>query len=183
MSAKKSNSGFTILYAGQEQTELDFAPFLKYGISAERAKLRTGDYTIKGYEHHFTVERKSLNDLVNTLIHDRERFMREVIDRMSMFAFRGMVVEASEYEIMSPYNFSAANPRSVENTLETLQMPPTNVHVFCNRDRRMCAWKVAKWGQAFIHRVTHGIRSAFDSLFDEDGADLAPLPLPYKTIG
>lgn len=182
MSGAKKQNGFTILYAGNEQNELDFSPFAPYGVTAERSKLRTGDYTIKGYGLHFLVERKSLSDAVGTLTHDRQRFLREVYDRMMFAPFRGLVVEADWRDISRPYRFSAANPESITNSIFALSMPPSSIHVFCNRSRAMCAWWIVKSAQMFIHRATHGPQGVYKAFFAPDSADLAPIPAPYESI-
>ena len=80
--------------------------------------LATGDYSVRGYEGEFTVERKSLPDLVRSVTHDRERFVRE-LERMRAFEFRRLLVVAPFGRVRlgdcacGGYSFSAANPRAV----------------------------------------------------------------------
>ena len=177
---------FTILYAGNEQKELDFSPYERYGVTARRAVLRTGDYSVEGYQNHFAIERKSLSDAVGTFTHGRERFVREVYDRMIFAPFRGLVIEADWRDVSSPpggrYPFSAANPESITNTAFALMMPPTSLHVFASRSRALVAWWIVKCAQMFIHRVTNGSRGVYRSIFAPDSADLAPIPAPYESI-
>lgn len=47
-------------------------------LPAESATLYTGDYSVKGLEECFAVERKSLADLAGSLTRERDRFMREM---------------------------------------------------------------------------------------------------------
>jgi len=63
----------TIIVDSREQTPLVFAhlPFIVSGLP-------TGDYSVKGLEDDFTVERKTLSDLYGSLTSGRERFMREL---------------------------------------------------------------------------------------------------------
>ncbi len=55
----------TILRDTREQRPLDFSPFPD--VTEEVATLWPGDYTIKGFEKSFAVERKSVSDLIGTL--------------------------------------------------------------------------------------------------------------------
>lgn len=41
-------------------------------------KLDTGDYSIDGLTHRVAIERKGLQDFINSVTNDRARFMREV---------------------------------------------------------------------------------------------------------
>lgn len=181
MKAKAPHEPITIVIDSREQTPLDFAPFAAYGIVAERAKLHAGDYAVKGYESHMFIERKSLNDLVGTLTHGRERFLREVYDRGAFVPCKHLVVESSWQDISAPYSFSAANPLAIVNTLYSLMMPPTSMHVFVG-SRAMCAWYVANVAVNFVRRATHGSRGLWNAINAADAADLAPLPCPYRSI-
>ena len=40
--------------------------------------LPAGDYSLQGYETQIAIERKSLDDYVQTVIHAQERFAREL---------------------------------------------------------------------------------------------------------
>lgn len=179
---KSKQEPIVILVDTCEKTPLDFAPYAEYGVVAERAKLRSGDYSVGGYEHHVFIERKSLNDLVGTLTHGRERFMREMYDRGAYVPCKHLVVESSWNEISSPYSFApGANPLSIVNSLYSLMMPPTNTHVFVGK-RNMCAWYVVNVCLNFVRRVTHGSRGLWNAVNAADAADLAPIPCPYRSI-
>ena len=82
------NLPFTIVVDSREKK-----PYSFYGVDVVRTGLETGDYTIQGYEDTFAVERKSLDDLANTLGQNRERFKREV-DRAQAFDEFVVVIEA-----------------------------------------------------------------------------------------
>jgi DNA excision repair protein ERCC-4 len=65
----------------------------------EPATLATGDYSVKGlHETEICVERKSLEDLVQCVGRERERFEKE-LRRMRAFPARLVVVEGSWDEI------------------------------------------------------------------------------------
>lgn len=70
-------------------------------VSCETTYLRTGDYTIAGYEDRFAIERKSLEDLYATLGQDRQRFEAE-LERLNEMEFAAVVIEATLREIWRP---------------------------------------------------------------------------------
>ena len=76
----------------REQTELDFTGFR--GVESVRSGLKTGDYSVQGYEDKICFERKSIPDLVGTLIGGHERFLREM-DRMKDYEEKYILVEHS----------------------------------------------------------------------------------------
>lgn len=80
----------TIIEDSREQKGLNFEGFR--GIDTVRTGLKTGDYSIKGYESQITFERKSIQDLVGTLIGGHDRFLREM-ERMRDYDARYILVE------------------------------------------------------------------------------------------
>jgi ERCC4-type nuclease len=58
-----------------------------------RRKLEAGDYSVEGLEDTVAVERKSLADFVHTVIHDFDRFDRE-LQRLAAYEAAAIVVEA-----------------------------------------------------------------------------------------
>ena len=79
-----------IIEDSREQTPLDFMGFR--GVEVIRQGLKTGDYSISGHENEICFERKSVSDLVGTLIGGHERFLREM-ERMKTFNVRYILVE------------------------------------------------------------------------------------------
>lgn len=84
-------------------------------------KLATGDYTIQGYEPLITVERKSLNDLVKTVINDWLRFSRE-LRRMASMDYAAIVVEAPVTAVTNGAYESNAHPNSVRGKLNAIYL-------------------------------------------------------------
>lgn len=80
----------TIIEDSREQSPLDFSGFR--GVTSIRAGLKTGDYSVQGHESEICFERKSVPDLVGTLIGGHERFLREM-DRMKGFQVKYILVE------------------------------------------------------------------------------------------
>lgn len=66
------------------------------------ASLQTGDYSVKGYETDFAVERKSIPDLLRSLTHERRRFERE-LQRLVGIGSRGfcrLLIVGTKSELM-----------------------------------------------------------------------------------
>jgi len=82
-----------------------------------REALRTGDYSIDGYQEKVTVERKSIEDLVQTLTTGRERFKREH-ERMADMGVGNAVciVEGAWGDIWSNSTGSRMLPKTIHRT-------------------------------------------------------------------
>ena len=104
----------------QEGFAYDFGRFPKWFAGVERAKLRAGDYSVKGMEHCLAIERKSLADLVNSVIGDRTRFLAQCKGLASLER-KAIVIEASLAQVKSFYPESQAHPNAVVGTLIALQ--------------------------------------------------------------
>lgn len=103
----------------REQLPYSFARFsTQFEGEPVRKALSSGDYSLLTKETNIVIERKSLQDLVNTVIHNRERFKRELA-RMTQADFFAIVVEATMAEVCNPYSFSQANPNSVIGSIES----------------------------------------------------------------
>ena len=76
----------------REQLNLDFSKFKD--VESVRTKLDAGDYSVVGYERLISFERKSVNDLVGTLVGGHQRFLRE-LDRMKDYKEKYILVEHS----------------------------------------------------------------------------------------
>lgn len=87
----------TLIEDTREQTPLDFSRFEPF-VRVERGTLHSGDYSVKGHEGEFAIERKSLADLISTITQGHERFERE-LQRLESFRYAAVVVEASEIDL------------------------------------------------------------------------------------
>ncbi len=75
--------------------------------------MKTGDYTIAGLEDVVCIERKSTEDFVNSLIHNRIRFFKE-LERMKAFEHKWVIVEGSWFDIFEHQYVSKAAPNSIK---------------------------------------------------------------------
>ena len=74
--------------------------------------LPAGDYSVVGYETRFAVERKSLEDFISSVVHDRERFETE-LKKLVAYEHAWVVVEGSLEDILSGNYRSRINPNSL----------------------------------------------------------------------
>ena len=81
-------------------------------VESERRKLGVGDYSLDGFEDRVVVERKTMNDFVNSVIHHSKRFYRE-LRQLSEYELACVVVKASLEEIYDGLYVSAAHPHAV----------------------------------------------------------------------
>jgi ERCC4-type nuclease len=98
-----------VVMSDQEKRPWLFDPEL---VVVHKRYLRTGDYTLLGLEDQITLERKSLGDFVNTVIHDAIRFRKELV-RMSGFDVAAIAVEADVGMVLRHEYESDVEPASV----------------------------------------------------------------------
>lgn len=138
-------SDLTIIIDTREQHPLKFPA----RFQTVRETLKTGDYSVDGFRDRFTIERKSLSDLVNTVIHDRERFERE-LERMRSYEFRRILVTAPfERVARGPYPHSRANPKSVLASLAAFEVR-YGVPIVFAKDEKEAAERILIWIHYFV---------------------------------
>lgn len=140
---------FTIIVDTREQFPYHFTGFRadsrhKYKpliIPTKRAALKTGDYSIEGFEDRVAVERKSLSDLYSSLGGERDRFKRE-FERLNKLDHAKLVIEASWHEIINhpPLRRPSKNgrlllPKHVYRTAHWWQQEYPRVHWWASETR------------------------------------------------
>ena len=86
-----------------------------------RGTLATGDYSFRGGEELFAVERKSIADLVGCCVGDnRERFFRE-LHRLRGYRFKRLLVVGTRDEIEASTYRSDLSPKAVLATLSAIE--------------------------------------------------------------
>lgn len=87
-----------ILTDTREQNPFPFAGERYSADTVEKASLTVGDYSLAGLADRVAVERKSLDDLAQSLGRERERFERELARGAALDSFC-VVVEASYLDL------------------------------------------------------------------------------------
>lgn len=117
-------------------------PYCFDGHPVEQKALRTGDYSIIGCENLFAVERKSVNDLVSTVTHGRDRFERELA-RSNGLKRLYLIIESNLQAIVNGDYRSKANPASIIGSLLAWeQRYPALRVMYC--DNRQLAGRMVK---------------------------------------
>lgn len=86
-----------------------------------RRSLDTGDYSIESYESLITVERKSLDDLVRTVIHDWQRFSRQ-LRRMAAMDYGVIVVDSTIQAVEEKKYSGETHPNSVMGKVNAIYL-------------------------------------------------------------
>jgi len=91
-------------------------------LAAVRATLTSGDYSFRGGEELFAVERKSISDLVACCVgENRERFFRE-LHRLRGFRFKRLLIIGTREEIAGGVFRSNITPRAVLATVSAIEV-------------------------------------------------------------
>jgi ERCC4-type nuclease len=99
--------------------EQDPLPFSR--LAAERGTLATGDYSIRGAEELFAIERKTIADLLACCVgENRERFFRE-LHRLRGYRFKRLLVVGTRDQIETGDFRSNVSPKAVLATLAALE--------------------------------------------------------------
>jgi len=103
-------------------------------IETVRCALPAGDYSLLGYESAIAVERKSLEDLVGTLIRGRERFRSELL-KLQSYEYACVVVEASITDMLSGRYRSGVHPNALLGSVISI-IADYNIPVFFCANRQ-----------------------------------------------
>ena len=126
----------TIQIDTREQRPL---PITAYPV--ESVALPVGDYGIRGFSNwtcpQFIVERKSLDDLVQSLTFDRPRFDREIM-KLRQFAFHSLLIEGNQGEVEFEQYRSTVSPNAILQSLAAYQVR-CNLHVIWAGDSQGAA--------------------------------------------
>lgn len=95
-------------------------------MKTEWATLSTGDYSLKGLSHRVCVERKNLDDLLNCVGRERERFDR-CIQRMRGYELAVLVIEAKECTVEMKQYRSQIHPNAVLGSVESWRAKGINI--------------------------------------------------------
>lgn len=135
-----------VLVDTREQDPLEFIRFPNWIAGEKRKKLNVGDYSVEGMESLLALERKSLSDLVTTVIQNRSRFFK-ACEILSQYRWRALLIEASYEDVKSPYDkdYTVAHPNAVSGTLDALEARFGISVIYASRHRYLSEEKAASW--------------------------------------
>lgn len=102
----------TVLIDSREQQPLQFSR-----LPSRVGTLTSGDYSVQGLEDQFSIERKSVPDLVACIGPERERFERELC-RLRGYRFRRLLIVGARSEIEQHKYRSNVAPAAVMGSLQ-----------------------------------------------------------------
>lgn len=106
-------------------------------VPVQRGTLRSGDYSLLGFETKVAVERKSLSDLYSTIAQGRDRFERELA-RLADYQFAAVVIESDWATICSsPPPRTRLPPKTVFRSILAWQQRFPRVHWMPAGTRRL----------------------------------------------
>jgi len=115
-----------IIVDTREQLPFTFTRFSNWIAETNKKKLDDGDYSVQGMEHLLSLERKSLADLIATLLQHRKRFFK--------------LCE-------SPYGeeHTQAHPNAVSGSLDALEAKFGIPVIYTSQYRPLAEEKAASW--------------------------------------
>ena len=96
--------------------------------------LRTGDYSLEGYERRISIERKSLDDLVSCLGKNRDRFEAE-LQRGNCMEYFAVIVEGTYSQLASGDYVSRLHPNSGVESISAFEVRYGIPFLFCGSQR------------------------------------------------
>ena len=137
-----------VLVDTREKYPFDFSGFKNWIAGEKRTALKTGDYSIEGMENLLVLERKTLTDLITTVIQERLRFFK-LCEKMTKYRWRALMIEASYEDIKSPYDYeiynTLAHPNAVSGTLDALEARYGIPVIYTSLYRPLAEEKAASW--------------------------------------
>jgi hypothetical protein len=136
-----------VLIDTRERAPLSFSRFPNWIAGEKRKTLRVGDYSVEGMEHLLIVERKSLTDLITTLMQQRSRFF-EMCEKLTKYRWRALLVEASYEDVKTEYGAdlnTSAHPNAVSGSLDALEAKFGIPVIYTSQYRPLAEEKAASW--------------------------------------
>ncbi len=114
-------------------------------IPTQAASLKTGDYSLVGFEDRISCERKSMQDAFSTFCQGRERFERE-LERLNAMEFAGVVIESSWPTILhKPPEHTKFSPKSFFRSVIAWNIRYPRVHFWCCETRSFAERVTLRW--------------------------------------
>ena len=130
-----------ILIDSREQTPYNFRNYPD--IEWSRGTLQTGDYALVGLEELYACERKSLQDLIQSISHDRTRFEKELARAKAFEGFWG-ICECSLQDIANGRYRSEMSQHAALQSIASFTVRYGTPFLFCG-DR--------KGGEQMVHAL------------------------------
>jgi DNA excision repair protein ERCC-4 len=146
-----------IIVDTREQNSLPFSR-----LKTQTGTLITGDYSVAGLESLFSIERKTVVDLVGCSVgQNRDRFERE-LHRLRGFQFKRLLIVGSETEILKGDYRSNIKPAAVLGTLRAFEVRYNVPVVFCET-AESAASRIELWAFYFAREMVQAVNELWRS--------------------
>ena len=128
--------GLVLVQDTREQLPL-FTGVNVEGLQVVSDTLPCGDYSLRGFEERFVVERKKVSDFFSYIGKERTRTqvkMARFREIVAAGGFVGLVIEALEADILSGYIMSRVSPETARQALVSFEVR-YGVHTYFSRSR------------------------------------------------
>jgi hypothetical protein len=137
-----------VLIDTREKYPFEFDRFPNWIASTKKQALKAGDYSMEGMESLLILERKTLTDLITTVIQQRPRFFRQC-EKMAAYRWKALLIEANYEDIKTPYDpdeyNTLAHPNAVSGTLDALEARFGIPVIYTSLYRPLAEEKAASW--------------------------------------
>jgi ERCC4-type nuclease len=136
-----------VIVDSREQMPFSFIGLKNWISGTTTRKLDVGDYSVVGMERLIRLERKTLTDLITTLMQYRDRFFEEC-ERLARFRYSALLIEATYEDIKSFYDASLctqAHPNAVSGSLDALEARFGIPVIYTSQHRALAEEKAASW--------------------------------------
>jgi len=127
----KFPDGFILISDTREQRPLFSRP--PKGLIVTTDTLSAGDYSIKGFESKFCIERKGISDFYAYIGKDRDKTIRKM-ETFSAMSWVGLVIETTELDLLAGYMMSRVPPEVARQALVSFEVR-YGVHVYYSKSR------------------------------------------------
>jgi len=131
----KIPEGFVLVQDTREQKPLFNNP--PDGLKVITDTLPHGDYSVRGFEDRFAIERKQMSDFYGYIGKERDRTTRKMENFRQIISsggWVGLVVEATESDLLSGYVMSKISPETARQALVSFEVR-YGVHTYYSRSR------------------------------------------------
>ena len=137
-----------VLIDTREKYPFDFSRFPNWIAASKKQALKAGDYSAEGMESLLILERKTLTDLITTVIQERVRFFTQC-EKMSKYRWKALLIEASYEDVKTPYDEdeynTRAHPNAVSGTLDALEARYGIPVIYTSCHKPLAEEKAASW--------------------------------------
>jgi ERCC4-type nuclease len=145
--AKLADQRPVIVIDNREQEPLTFTH-----LESVRGTLYSGDYSVRGMEDNFAVERKNLDDIANCCLSgNRDRFEHE-LHRLRSYRFKRLLIVGTGEDIAAGRYHSRIAPKSVLATLGAFEVR-YDLPVVFSETPEAAAHEIERWVFWFSREV------------------------------